>query len=53
MSGIEIAGLVLGAFPVVIEALESYRNAFTALKNWWEFQRTFEVCPIIAATECH
>lgn len=44
MSGIEVAGLVLGAFPIVVEALEDYRELFGALKSWWRFQRTFEVC---------
>lgn len=43
MSGIKVAGLILGAFPVVISALEGYRKAFKPLKSWWKFQRTFEV----------
>ena len=43
MSGIEVAGLVLGAWPVVMEALEGYRETFRTLKSWWKFQRTFEV----------
>lgn len=43
MSGFEIAGVVLGAFPIVMSGLERYRKAFEPLKSWWKFQRTFEV----------
>jgi hypothetical protein len=34
MSGIEIAGLVLGAFPVLLYALESYRRSAEGLTEW-------------------
>jgi hypothetical protein len=42
MSGVEVAGLILGAFPIVLSALEQYRQGFLRLKSWWNFQRTFE-----------
>ncbi|KAF2085473.1 hypothetical protein K490DRAFT_67631 [Saccharata proteae CBS 121410] len=41
MAGIEIAGLVLGALPLVIEGLEKYREAFQPLSDWWSFETTF------------
>ena len=41
MSGIEIAGLVLGAFPVVLSCLESYREGFEPLEDWWNFRTHF------------
>jgi hypothetical protein len=44
MSGIEIAGLVLGAFPVLLYALESYRKSAEGLTEWWRIQRTVKKC---------
>lgn len=44
MSGIELAGLVLGAFPVLIHALESYREGAEVLKDWWRIQRAYKKC---------
>ena len=41
MSGIEIAGLVLGAFPVLIEALERYRSGAGMFQDWWKFRRAY------------
>lgn len=41
MSGIEIAGLVLGAFPLLIHALESYRESLDILKDWYKIQRAY------------
>jgi len=54
MSGIEIAGLVLGAIPLVISALEHYENSLdptiafirwnrelsTAIQKLWYYCRT-------------
>lgn len=34
MSGFEIAGVVLGAFPLVLSALEKYRELATRLGLW-------------------
>ena len=56
MSGIEIAGLVLGAIPLVISALEHYENALdstiafirwnrelsTAIQKLWYYYRITE-----------
>jgi hypothetical protein len=44
MSGIEIAGLVLGAFPVILHALEGYRKAAEGMTDWWRIQRTYTKC---------
>jgi len=44
MSGIELAGLVLGAFPILIHALESYREGAEVLKDWWQIQRAYKKC---------
>ncbi|KAF2737057.1 hypothetical protein EJ04DRAFT_410694, partial [Polyplosphaeria fusca] len=44
MSGIEIAGLVLGAFPILIYALESYREGAEGLVDWWQIKRAYTRC---------
>lgn len=41
MSGIEIVGLVLGAFPIILNGLESYRKGFEPLDEWWQFRTQF------------
>jgi hypothetical protein len=44
MSGIEIAGLVLGAFPLLIYALESYREGAEVVGDWWQVERAYTKC---------
>ncbi|OQV03200.1 hypothetical protein CLAIMM_08275 [Cladophialophora immunda] len=41
MSGIEIVGLALGAFPLLISALEHFRDSVETLHTWWRFEREF------------
>lgn len=41
MSGIEIAGLVLAGFPLIVTALEHYRSCFEPLQDWWKFETEF------------
>lgn len=41
MSGIEIAGLVLGSFPILLNCLEYYRKGFEPLEEWWNFRTQF------------
>lgn len=41
MSGIELVGLVLGAFPIILNGLESYRKGFEPLDEWWQFRTHF------------
>lgn len=41
MSGIEVAGLVLAAFPIILNCLDYYREGFEPLEEWWEFRTSF------------
>lgn len=41
MSGIEIAGLVLGSFPIMLNCLEYYREGLEPLDNWLHFRKHF------------
>lgn len=41
MSGVEAAGFVLAAFPLLISALEHYRESAEVLKDWWRFKREY------------
>ena len=41
MSGIEIAGLVLGAFPILLNCLDNYRDGLEPLDKWWNFRTEF------------
>lgn len=44
MSGFEIAGVVLGAFPVAIKALEKYREIGKLWGFWWEIRAQYTKC---------
>jgi hypothetical protein len=44
MSGIEVAGLVLGAFPLLIRALESYREGAEVVSDWWRIETAYTKC---------
>lgn len=41
MSGFEIAGLVLGGFPILLNILDYYERSFAPLDEWWHFRRHF------------
>lgn len=41
MSGIEVAGLVLGAFPLILSCLDYYREGLEPLEEWWNFRTHF------------
>ena len=41
MSGIEVAGLVLGGFPILLNCLDYYREGFEPLEEWWNFRTRF------------
>lgn len=41
MSGIEVAGLVLGAFPILLNCLDYYRKGFEPLEEWFSFRTHF------------
>ncbi|KAF2396577.1 hypothetical protein EJ06DRAFT_569315 [Trichodelitschia bisporula] len=41
MSGVEVAGLVLGAFPIILNCLDYYRKSCEPLSEWWRFRTRF------------
>ena len=41
ITGVETAGLVLASFPLIISALEHYREGFEPMKDWWRFRTDF------------
>jgi hypothetical protein len=41
MSGVEAAGFVLAAFPLIMSALNSYQDGFESLQDWWRFRAEF------------
>lgn len=44
MSGVEAAGFVLAVFPLLISALEHYRESAEVLKSWWGFKKEYKKC---------
>ncbi|OCL04599.1 hypothetical protein AOQ84DRAFT_300565 [Glonium stellatum] len=44
MSGVEVAGFLLAAFPLLISALEHYREGAELLSDWWRIQRAYKKC---------
>ena len=44
MSGVEIAGLLLGSFPLLISALEHYRASAEVLEDWWQIKKEYKKC---------
>jgi hypothetical protein len=38
MSGLEVAGVVLGSLPLVISALEHYANGIHTAKRYWRYK---------------
>jgi hypothetical protein len=44
MSGFEVAGIVLGAFPVALEALKRYREVSKTCGFWWEIRCEYQKC---------
>jgi hypothetical protein len=38
MSGLEVAGVVLGSLPIVISALEHYANGVHTAKRYWRYK---------------
>lgn len=39
MSGIEIAGLVLGGFPILVSAIDAYRKGLKPLNIWRHYRK--------------
>ncbi|KAH4061771.1 hypothetical protein HBI67_196760 [Parastagonospora nodorum] len=42
MSGIEIAGLVLGSIPLLIQVLKTYRESAEVFNDWWRIERAYK-----------
>jgi hypothetical protein len=42
MSGIEVAGLVLGAIPLILAGLEFYSNGIQVTKRYWRYREEFK-----------
>jgi hypothetical protein len=41
MAGVEVAGLVLGSFPIILNCLDYYREGMEPLEEWWSFRTHF------------
>ncbi|KAI3543763.1 hypothetical protein CSPX01_06086 [Colletotrichum filicis] len=41
MSGFEIAGAVLGGFPILLNCIDYYHTALEPMDNWWHFRDYF------------
>ncbi|KAK4165606.1 hypothetical protein QBC43DRAFT_315519 [Cladorrhinum sp. PSN259] len=44
MSGFEIAGIVLGAFPILISALDGYRDVAKTVGLWYNIRPEYQKC---------
>lgn len=42
LTGVETAGLVLAAFPVVVQLIQGYKEGCQPLRNWFRFHKTFQ-----------
>ncbi|KAH0423238.1 hypothetical protein CcaCcLH18_12323 [Colletotrichum camelliae] len=42
MSGFEIAGIVLGSFPLLCDSAKEVAGFLRKTKSWWQFETTFE-----------
>jgi hypothetical protein len=51
MSGLEVAGVVLGALPLVISALEHYANGVQTAKRFFRYKSELEVLILKIGTE--
>lgn len=44
MSGLEVAGIVLGAFPLAIQALDKYREVSKRCGFWYKIRLEYQKC---------
>ncbi|KAF7506265.1 hypothetical protein GJ744_012073 [Endocarpon pusillum] len=51
MSGIELAGLVLGALPVVVAGLESYIKGVATIKRYFKYKNELKSLRTSLTTE--
>ncbi|MCJ1392198.1 hypothetical protein MMC18_005065 [Xylographa bjoerkii] len=50
-TGVEIAGFVLAALPLVISGLEHYAEGVETIERWWRYQREFAATKRLLAAE--
>lgn len=53
MSGLEVAGVVLGALPLVISALEHYSQGINTAERYWRYKTEFGSLTLQIKTEHH
>ena len=51
MSGLEVAGVVLGSLPLVISALEHYANGINTAKRFWRYKSEIQSLILQVNTE--
>lgn len=39
VNGVELAGLIMAAIPLVIKGLEHYADGVRTIKKWWRYRR--------------
>jgi hypothetical protein len=39
VTGVEVAGLVMAAFPIVVSALQFYLDGLESIKHWWRYAK--------------
>lgn len=52
MSGLEIAGLVLGAFPIALEILERYKGIARRMGFWYRIAAEHKKCDSKLQSQC-
>jgi len=43
VTGVEIAGVILATFPLIISGLDAYENGFQTMKEWSRFRKEYLV----------
>ncbi|KAF8421820.1 hypothetical protein EV426DRAFT_711622 [Tirmania nivea] len=43
VTGIELAGVILATFPIIISSLDAYENGFQTMKEWSRFRKEYLV----------
>ena len=51
MSGVEVAGLVLGAFPIMIAVIDGMYSQYKGLMEWRKFQARYSLLASDLRTE--
>ncbi|KAH6625409.1 hypothetical protein C7974DRAFT_200955 [Boeremia exigua] len=51
MSGLEVAGVVLGALPLIISAMEHYANGVNTAKRYWRYKTELRMLILQINTE--